>query len=92
MSIQARLGELHLSYPLHESDIDLFLSVSLVGSANNRTGKTLPNFEDKSHLPWLCRGRDYKVNLQIFVDSMPANGNIAKHLQGIILNSEVWKR
>lgn len=89
MSIQARLGELHLSYPLHESNVDLFLSVSLTGSANKTIRANFPNFKEKSNLPWLCRGRDYKVILQIFVDSRLANSDIAKHLQNIILNSEV---
>lgn len=89
MSIQARLGELHLSYPLLESNIDLFLSVSFTGSANDLNGANLPNFTEKLDLPWLCRGRDYKLILQIFVDSRPANSDIAKHLQNIILNSEV---
>ena len=89
MSFHSSIGELELRCSSHKLEPVLSMSISLVGSSHKSDEALPPKSTAAPDLLWLCRGRDYKIVLQVFIDSKPANNSITKHLYDNILNSEV---
>ena len=89
MSVNLNIGELQIRCSSDRAAPTLSLSVSLTGSSHMSNEALSSRLLNTPNSLWLCRGRDYKIILQVYVDARPADESVKEHLHASMLSSKV---